>query len=337
MSWFIRILISAALVLMPTESAVAAKQIAFTWSTSFTLAYAPSSGLKVGVNQPKAVLAQWAQEDCTKRYGFLYAEVLGASGKVLGKSNPKLTKKSAITLNSGWEKNGYGEYQFSITTKCSGSMNIPVGGVSNSYTIQAYYQLWNEKTKFKTKDGISSEVSREYSTAELDANNWKVDLVAGQTSLIRCCSDNSWGPAPKLLKLPDLKFTLVETREFNEFEQAEIGVSGKTYIFEVANFEEIFKNYKEFNLDLNPSKERHGESPEEVFARYESETHQLAISIPQDASKTSRRVLRLTMGYMNYGFARWSYSVENQYEFKPETSTILLKSKSEEIRGYSLN
>ena len=325
-----------ALPLISIEPVHAAKQIAFSWSTTFTLSYEPGGSLKAGVNPSKLLVGKWVQENCTKRYGFLFAEVLGASGKVLGKSNPKLTKGSSISLKSGWRKNQFGESEYFLDTKCSGSMNIPVGGSSNYYVIRASYQLWNENNNFRTKDVIGSEISREYTVAELESNNWRVELVAGQTSLNRCCTDNSWGPAPKLKKLPDLQFNLVENRPFNEFEEYLYQNKGITLVYELSNFQELDSNFQEFYLELNPSKEIHGETPEEVFARYDSDGHRVLISIPLDSNSVSKNILKIEMGYRTQGFARWSYSLSNIYELKWSNRSLILKSKVENVRGYSL-
>lgn len=330
------LLMSALLLVLPLESAQAAKQIAFTWSTSFALVYPPGSGLKAGVNPSKAVLNGWAQEDCAKRYGFLYAEVIGASGRSLGKSNPKLTKKSASTLKSGWRKDRYGENEFLIEIYCSGSMKIPVEGPSNDYSVKAYYQLWNESNKFKTKVGISSDQSREYSVAELDSNNWRVELVAGQTSSNRCCSDNSWGPAPKLAKLPDLNFKLIETREFNEEDQYLYGPEGKSYIFEIVNAKSISNSFSDWYIELSPAESFHGQKDDEVYAALNLDLYQLTIFIPKTTRSGPGQYVKLKTGYQYTGFARWVYSLSNTYSFNLANPALSLKTKIESIRGYSL-
>jgi hypothetical protein len=334
---FLPLLIGFILVMPFMEPAVAAKQIAFTWSTSFSLAYAPGSGLKPGVNQPKSVLNSWAAEDCAKRYGFLYAEVLGASGRSLGKSNLKATKKSSSSVKAGWRKDEYGEFEFFTETKCSGSMTIPVGGPSNSYSIKAYYQVWNDSNNFKTKSYVANTESRSYSTEELDINKWRVELIAGQTMSMRCCTDDTWGPAPKLDKLPDLDFKLIETRDFNEEDQYEYGKEGKAFVFEIKNYKEISEKYKDFYFELAPGGNYHGARSEEVYANFNVESKHLTIYIQKVTKNGPGSILKARMGYTAIGFVRWVYSLENVYVYNVEKPSLVLKSKIESIRDYDLN
>lgn len=323
--------------LAPMESTQAATKIAFSWSTSLTLTYEPGGSLKAGVNPSVTSLNSWATQVCRERYDFLYAETVGASGRSLGKSSPKATKKSSKAAKYGWRMDEFGEREFFIDYSCSGSMTVPVTGPSKTYSIKAYYQLWNEFNNFKTKSYVTSEQSRPYTTEELELNKWRVDLVTGQTNSMRCCADSSWGPAPKLDKLPDLEFTLIESRNFNEEDEYEYGKDGTAYVFEIKNFKEISDKYKDFYFALNPEGNYHGEKEDEVYAKYDPESKRLTIYILKITRNGPGSIVRADMGYMTIGFARWSYSLKNVYDFNLEKRTLSLKKKVESIRGYELN
>jgi hypothetical protein len=319
------------------QAAMGAQKIAFTWSTSFTFTYEPGGGLKAGVNPSTPSLNSWAVQVCKERYDFLYAETVGASGRALGKSDPKATKKAAKATKFGWRMDEYGESEFFVTYACSGSMVVPVTGPSNSYSIRPYVQDYNEYNKFKTKSGLFTPTSRSYSIEELNANGWKVTLAAGQSSVGRCCSDNVWGPIPKLAKIPNINFKFVESRNFNEDDKYDYGENGKAYVFEIVNYAQIESGLSEFYLGLHESGNYHGAADDEALAKYDKEKQQLTIFEPKDIIKPLGTNVKLNASHTTTGFVRWHTSVDSTYVFNLKTLSITFKSSVEDIKNYPLN
>lgn len=328
--------VGLAVLLVPMNSAQAAKKIAFSWSTTLTLTYEAGGSLKAGVNPSVGTLNSWASQICRERYDFMYAETVGASGRSLGKSSPKATKKSSKAAKYGWRMDDFGEREFFIDYSCSGSMSVPVTGPSNTYAIKAIVQDYNPRNGFKTKDGTLALKSRDYTLAELEANSWKITLNSGPSTLFRCCGEEVWGPIPKLAKIPNINFKFVESREFNEADQYNYGQVGKAYVFEIANYSQIEAGLNEFYLGLRDNGSYHGEKDDEALAEYDKESKQLTIFVPENTIKPLGTNVKMYAGHITMGFVRWHTSVDSLYVFNVKTLSITFKSSVEDIKNYPL-
>jgi len=331
----IAIILGVALVASSMQAATGAQKIAFSWSTSFTFTYEPGGGLKAGVNPSTSSLNSWAVQVCKERYDFLYAETVGASGRALGKSDPKATKKTSKAVKFGWRMDEYGEREFFVTYACSGSMVVPVTGPSNSYSIKPYIQDYDERNNFKTKSRLYTPTSRSYSIEELNANGWKVTLTTGQTSVGRCCSGNVWGPVPTITKLPDLSFSLTSTQVLQGDDLGDYGAEGKVYVYSISNINALKSEFTDFHVGLNPTGNIHGDTEDEVIASYDSEFGQISIFVPLSSQGSPGSNLKLTSGYRATRFIDWSYTLQSLYVFDPVKLTIKLKSKIEQIKNFN--
>lgn len=322
------LLIAITLSIVPLETAQAAKQIAFSWSTTFELTYEPSSAFKPGSKPKSSTLQSWATQTCAERYDLLYSETLGASGRVMGKSNPKATKKNAKVKSSGWRLDEFGENEFYINYSCSGSMQVPVTGPSKTYSIKVYVQDWNYLKGKKYKEGISRLVSRDYSIEELDANNWKVTMIPTSTDLIRCCSMAVWGPVPNFEPIEKLNLKLLEARDFSEDERTDYGYSGQVNSFELTDFGSLASRIKNLEIKVEPYSTGSG-YVEETFIKSNEDSSRFSIYSPKSPSEYSARYFDVYVTQRLFKFVEWVQLLTFRYEFDRNRQNLVLVSKSE--------
>jgi hypothetical protein len=164
-----------------TASAEAAttKSISLKWKSQIiTQTYEPDEEFVPGKNFSAAFLKKEASSWCLTLFPFVNAEVLSASYKDLGASSVKATKKSLSIITADWQENEYGEDEFSLAFKCSGSFLIPVASMKTKHYILFINAQW---PKAPTKNNPSKYEyfnigSPNFNLEDLNSVNWVVSV-----------------------------------------------------------------------------------------------------------------------------------------------------------------
>ena len=179
----------------PVTAVSPAKTVNLKWKdTPFTLTYEPDSKFISGKKIGSTLLNSEAKLFCKYNYGFVGLSVVGASGKDLGYSGTKskLIKTFSKVVSGSWVVNNFGEDEYRLTITCSGIMASPVKGISNSYSLY----LHTEFPCLYKKTCSGGFYSPSYTSDELDANNWIIEVQFGAD----WDRENSWDTKKNIWK-----------------------------------------------------------------------------------------------------------------------------------------
>ena len=169
---------SANLAVLDAEFADAAsiKPILLKWkSQEIEQIIEPDSKFIPGKKLSAATLNKEARDWCFDTYfTFVSAQVSGASGKAMGVSMRSTLKTTALIVRANWQENEYGEDEFSLVIKCSGSFLVPVNAKSSSYRLTIN---WIRCCTAQKKDYVTSFItSPSFALEDLNSTNWVVSV-----------------------------------------------------------------------------------------------------------------------------------------------------------------
>jgi hypothetical protein len=108
------------------------------------------------------------------------AQVEGASGKVMGLSTKNSMKSTASVVSAKWRSNEFGEDEFYLAIRCSGSFVVPVTAKSNHYSLTIN---WLRCCNVLKKNYVTFFItSPNYTIEDLNIAKWavNVDLIVDE-------------------------------------------------------------------------------------------------------------------------------------------------------------
>lgn len=164
---------------LQSADAASTKSLTLNWKSEVfqTLGY-PDKIFVPGKKVSTTFLNKEASEWCLFNYPLVNVSFHSASGKLLGTSSSKTTKKSVSIVSTNWQENEYGEDEFAWSFKCLGSFQIPVTTIKTKY----YYLVVNGRLNVTPTKANPSKYrwfhphSPRYTIEELNSVKWVVRL-----------------------------------------------------------------------------------------------------------------------------------------------------------------
>ena len=164
---------------LQSVDAASTKSITLKWKSQIiTILYEPDKDFVPGKKFSAAFLNKEASGWCLSLFPFVNSIVLSASYKDLGASSVKTAKKSSSVISANWQENEYGEDEFSLAFKCSGSFLIPVASMKTKhYSLRINARWPRDPTKNNPSKYEYFEIlSPNFTVEDLNSVNWVVNV-----------------------------------------------------------------------------------------------------------------------------------------------------------------
>ncbi|CAB4572703.1 unannotated protein [freshwater metagenome] len=173
------------------------RTITLKWTSPvFEEIFEPNSRFMPGKPVSNIVLKKEANNWCANRFGFSQMSIFSASRTLMGTTSNKTIKSKSTVISGIWRENEFGEDEFSISIKCTGSMSAPIKAKSKHYSLTIYYVYYEPITKKYWKDSYVT--SPNFTLFDLDDNQSTVNLriVYDENGDPEMSSDaHIWSPA----------------------------------------------------------------------------------------------------------------------------------------------